>query len=79
MLFRSIIGLCLLLFLHGQWFKSYYSRKLLRNFTICVSALVKRYPGGPMLLYDVGQLVHTYLLNVTHRIVVVSWYQHLLY
>ena len=22
-----IIGLCLLLFLHGQWFKSYYSRK----------------------------------------------------
>ena len=55
-----IIGLCLLLFLHGQWFKSYYSRKLLRNFTICVSALVKRYPGGPMLLYDVGQSVHTY-------------------
>ena len=31
-------------FWHDQWYKMYKDRKWLRNFTICVSALVKQYP-----------------------------------
>jgi len=39
------IELCLLLFSYDQWFNSYLERKYLRNFTFCVSAIVKQYPG----------------------------------
>ena len=37
------IELCLILYWHDQWFKSYKDRKWLRNFTFCVSAVIKRY------------------------------------
>ena len=57
-----LIELCLLSISYDQWFKSYRERKWLRNFTFCVSTIVKRYPAVQLFYtsLDIGHvLCHT--------------------